>query len=364
MVMQALTNAVGDGSVNVVHDAALVQAILFACRRPALLDPARSRYLAAIDGSFGNGSKTALRLFQNENVFVNAQGNQSVPNPNATAGLVRAGDATWQAMLRLVDPAFANLRVLPNSKVPYIEAPAATLNANIGLAQQESFQATFTPKVAQLLRSMHSDNGIALSVCRQGGRRTFQEQYALLTGGNNVTNAGPGESNHNYGQAADIGFKGLRWIRPNGTIEENETCWLHKLEAQPAGATKALVFWEKMRAVGTAPPVSLHRGPQGDRPHLQAWSDAAVSMRRSLAAHLTAVSGMRWQSGQGGYATDFGLGGTTFYAVGTAAQVWSKTGAITPAALTATGQTIAVLRDRLRGAFDTAETSWATWQPQ
>jgi hypothetical protein len=367
--MQDLTGIVGQGGTNAVHDAALVQAILFACRRPPLLDPTQSRYITTIDGDFGKGSKDALSLFQSERVFVTPDGLASTPVQNATMGQVRTGDATWQAMQRLMDPAFRPLRILPGSKVPYLEASTETRDEAIMQAESENFTATFKPRVTALIRQMYALHGIILRVCPQGGRRTFQEQYNLLVGPGNVTNAGPGESNHNFGQATDIGFKGLRWIRPNGTIEEHETPWLHKLEAQPGGGGKALVFWNKQREVGTTDPILLFRGPESDRPHLQAWNDAVVNMRRSLAGLLTSVSGMRWRA-QAGYQTDFGLGGNTYYAVGTAAQIWSRTGPIPLPALQANGfdgPAIAAgtttLRDRLRAAFEAAETNWTSWQP-
>jgi hypothetical protein len=56
-----------------------------------------------------------------------------------------------------------------------------------------------------------------------GTRRTFEAQYQLtlnVQNGKAVTNAGPGESNHNYGQAVDIGFKALRWLKKDGTPVE------------------------------------------------------------------------------------------------------------------------------------------------
>lgn len=367
--MQDLTGIVGLGGANAVHDAALVQAILFACRRPAVLDPTQSRYISTIDGDFGKGSRDALTQFQHERVFVTPDGLASTPVHNATIGQVRTGDLTWQTMQRLIDPAFRALRVLPGSKVPYLEASTETRNEAILQAEGENFHTNFRPRVSALINRMHALHGIVLRVCPQGGRRSFQEQYNLLVGPGNVTNAGPGESNHNFGQATDIGFKGLRWIRPDGTIEEHETPWLHKLEAQSGGGAKALVFWNAQREVGTTDPILLFRGPESDRPHLQAWNDAVVSMRRSLAGLLTSTSGMRWRA-QTGYQTDFGLPGNTYYAVGSAAQIWSRTGPIPLPALQANGfngpeiaHGTSVLRDRLRAAFEAAETNWTQWQP-
>ncbi|MEE4450197.1 hypothetical protein [Novosphingobium resinovorum] len=368
--MQQLSNSVGTNGTNLPHDSALVQAMLFASRRPAVFDPLQARYVSIIDGNFGAGSRTALQLYQNENVFVDPQSGRSIQVANATAGTVAPGDATSAAFARTVEGDFREVRALTGSKVPYIAATAATRDAAIQAARGEAFQATFLESVVTLINTMFDRHAIVLSVCRQGGRRTFQEQYALFTNGENVTNAGPGESNHNYGQAVDIGFSGLRWVRPDGTIQAGETSWLHRLTAQPQGAAKALVYWDELRNVGMHDPVNLHRGPAGDRPHLQAWNDAVVSMRRSLAEHLSRVSGMRWAVAPGGYRCDFGRG--TMVSVGSAAQIWARSGPVGNDVLAAAGfggpnpntlAHITEVRNRLRGAFDTAETRWVEWRP-
>ena len=92
-----------------------------------------------------------------------------------------------------------------------------------------TFQPLFGTNVAAVINRIFDSYGIATGVCANGDRRTFQTQYQLLTSGRNVTHAGPGESNHNFGQAVDLGFEGLRWLRADGTPVDNETSWLHAL---------------------------------------------------------------------------------------------------------------------------------------
>lgn len=376
--MQAITASVGDGGTNHVSDVALVQAILVMTVRPAAPGRPPAPYLARYDGDCGGLTKAAIRTFQGDRVFVNAAGNASLPNPLATAGQVRMGDATWVQLLAQVPPAFANLRVLPGGDVVYVEATAQELQTKLMALATLTFAPAFAVKVRNCINRMHALHGIAVGVCPQGDRRTFQAQYALLTGGGNVTNAGPGESNHNFGMATDIGFGGLRWLHANGTVDTNETPWLHHLTAQ--SAAKALVFWEALRTVGTSGSVGAFRGPLADRPHLQNWSDANVSMKARLAVHLQASGAMRWSLVGGTYRCDLGLGGA-HVDVGTAAQIWNLSATLTPASLSqarlaaataqhlpapaaATAADVTAMRALLRQQFDLADTNWQAWTPQ
>lgn len=63
---------------------------------------------------------------------------------------------------------------------------------------------------AALVRTMFTTYQLVLTVAPSGGRRTFQNQYDIATDGSGATDAGPGESNHNFGQAVDIGFNHLK----------------------------------------------------------------------------------------------------------------------------------------------------------
>ncbi len=376
--MQAITGSVGDGGANNASDTALVQAILVKMVRPAGQGRAAGPYLASYDGDCGKLTKDAIRVFQNDFVFVSPAGNASMANANAKVGQVRPGDPTWTQLLARVPPDFADLGALPGSKIVYVRATAQQVQAKLLAMAPLTFNAMFKVKVRNVLHQMHPPHGIAVGVCAQGDRRTFQAQYALLTGGGNVTNAGPGESNHNFGMAVDIGFAGLQWLHADGRVDSNETPWLHHLTASKAA--QALVFWQAMRTVGTSGFVGAFAGPVGDRPHLQNWNDSAVSMKSRLAAHLQASGTMKWSLSAGSYHCDLGLGGAKV-AVGTAAQIWNAQAALTTAALTqarnaaaagagnavpptATATDLTAMRLALRQQFDLADTNWQAWTSQ
>lgn len=418
--MQALSGAVGDGAANAVHDVALVQAILVKITRPAVaaapgvVARVAAPYLASYDGACGRLTKAAIRAFQTDNALLTVNGQQTVAAANVTAGQVIAGDATWAALIAQVPADFANLRVLTNGNKVYIEATATQLQARIAAVGALTFAPAFRVKVLACINQMHSLHGIAVGVCAQGDRRTFQAQYALLTSGRGVTNAGPGESNHNFGMATDIGFAGLRWLHANGDVDNNETSWLHHLTA--TSSTEANRFWDTLRTVGTSTAVGAFRGPVGDRPHLQNWNDANVSMTARLAVHLQASGTMRWGRANGVYTCDLGLGGA-MYPVGTAAQIWNLQATITAVQITqaraaaaaaaaqaagpgggaarpgaapqqpgqarggaqppagarggagvppvaaATPADVVAMRQALRNQFDLADTNWQNWTP-
>ena len=231
------------------------------------------------------------------------------------------------------------------------------------------------------INRMHALYGTAISVSAQGDRRNFQQQYNLLNGPGNVTNAGPGESNHNFGMAVDLGFKDLRWLKRNGTVVEDETSWFHKMDAENGFSGESMKFWNVMREVGTGPQVGVFRGPVGDRPHLQNWNDAGVSMTARLPVLLTSAGQMRWSRANGVYTCDLGYNGA-YFQVGTSSQVWNRQATVTIAQITqgrAAAQAaqpprpvppgpviqadVTAMRAALRADFDAADAAWQTWTP-
>jgi len=93
--MQPLTAAVGAKQPNASADVSIVQAMLVLTQRPATKTTPAGPYLASYDGAWGDASGRALSAFQNDKVFVSADGRSSTAVPNATVGVVRPGDATW-----------------------------------------------------------------------------------------------------------------------------------------------------------------------------------------------------------------------------------------------------------------------------
>ncbi len=387
--MQPLSGSVGAGGTNAVHDVALVQAILLKTTRPASADGRRpaAPYLASYDGTYGNATLLAIQAFQTDNPPPRP------PAARATAaalpsGLIAPGDATWAALLLHVPAAFADMRVLPQGRTVYVAATAAQLQAKLALVAAMTFNGTFRTNAVACINRVHALHGIAMGVVPgTGDRRTFQTQYDLATSGRGVTGAGPGESNHNFGQAADFSFFGLRWLHADGTVVANETASLHRLDPAQRGATpEARLFWTTFQGIGTG--LGLHRGPAGDQPHLQAWNDATVYMPTRLADLLQRSGTMRWQKVRGApYQCDFGLGGA-LYPVSTAVNLWSSNATVTAAQLTAARTAAALAAARragpravaaavapanaadvramqtaLRGQMELADANWQNWRP-
>lgn len=381
--MQYLSASVGDNASNSRHDAALVQALLVLSQRPLLLDSKRSHYLTVIDGDFGTNSRKALRQFQSDQVFVGPDGRSCIQVPGDTAGQVKPGDVTWRKLVAGAPTGYQDLRVLKNSSTVFVAATTAQASASASASAAMRFLPSFGSRVAEFIRSMQSRYGLGIQVCSKGDLRSFQTQYELLSGGGNVTHAGPGESNHNFGQAVDLGFNGLRWLHRDGKVEDKETSWLHKLDPKQMVAGESRSFWDTLRREAIA--VGFFRGPESDRPHLQAWSDAGIDMAARLADLLTRSGRMRWSGQNQRYKCDLSYGGK-FFDVGRAAQVWSRQATVTVAMLNdaraqpgnvapgalpggiatppspATAADVAAMQATLRGEFEAAEANWQDWR--
>lgn len=384
--MQALSGSVGAGGANAVHDVALVQAILLHITRPASTDRRRAvaPYLPSYDGTYGNATLLAIQAFQGDNPPPRAPAAGPPVAAAAPSGLIAPGDATWAALLRLVPTEFADMRVLPRGRTVYVAATVQELRAKLALVGAMTFNATFRTNAVACINRMHALHGIAMGVVPgTGDRRTFQTQYDLFTSGRGVTGAGPGESNHNFGQAADFSFLGLRWLRTNGTVVTNETASLHRLDpAQRGLAPEAARFWTTFQGIGIG--LGLFRGPAGDQPHLQSWNDAAVYMPTRLADLLQRSGTMRWQKVRGTpYQCDLGLGGA-FYPVGSAADLWSSNATLSAAQITAartaaarrlapraapavvapaTAADVRAMQAELRHQMELADANWQSWRP-
>ncbi len=168
MPMQLITGSVGESAANAIQDIALVQAILLKTTCAAGAGRAAGPYLSSYDGVYGSATKNAISAFQTDHVFVSVNQQQSAPNPNATAGQVKPGDATWTLMLAKVAAEFANMRVLTGGKSVYVEATVPQLQIKIAQANALTFTAVFRVKVRACINEMHALHGIALGVCAQG----------------------------------------------------------------------------------------------------------------------------------------------------------------------------------------------------
>ena len=323
--MPNITNSVGPGQPNARHDTALVQAML------RLINNSAGRpYLSGrIDGGHGPITQGAIDAFQRDH------GGDRVP---IAPGVILPGGATIGAMSALLPADRSDLRVLAGQRVVYVGRPLAeATEVAKAIRTNASLRRAFRNRVAQLVETMHTRHGIVLTLTPTGGRRSFAEQARHLPP---QSYAGPGESNHNYGNAVDIGFNNTVWFPRNGrTVTDNH--WLGQLERYERAAQTA--FWDARDAIALHPPINLFR-LRFERIHLQDFDDATTSSGRSLAAHLSAVGAWNWRTGHYDrarrdwhYACDLGGAAGVFVEVGTANQIWAGNATVTVAEITRTG---------------------------
>lgn len=316
--MQSITGSVGAHGANSVSDVALVKAMLV--KAPRASAGPHGGYLAAYNGTADQPLTDAVTAFQRDR------------GVRGAAGLIAPGDATWTALVRQVPADLQDMRILAGSRVVYLGATQQQRAASLASVAQAAFAAQFALKIRTLLERMYTDHGLTMVLAPKGGRRTFGEQQAIMDLSPAATHAGPGENNHNYGQAVDLGYTGLRWLHANGGVGVEQKPYLDGLKAEFAG--QDAFFWTAYRTVGHA--VGTFNGPAWDLDHQQNWSDHGTSMSRSL-AHLLSLSGrMRWSASGGHpnqYSSDLGFGGATV-PVGSASQIWKGQATVTAAQIT------------------------------
>ncbi len=357
--MPDIKKSVGEGAVNQSHDVALVQAML-----KIVKNAKGSAYLGAnYDGSYGGVTKSAIIAFQKDNaktIDAGAKGKEAL-------GVVDPGAATVKALAAALPATHKELRIIPGTKTVYLEGALADANASAAAIRSDAeFETTFKGLLAKLVDQMFTEHKIVLKITPTGRRRTFAQQAAET-----ATKAGPGESNHNFGRASDIGFKGFKWVQGDGTIKQDAD-WLNALET--ANAAKANALWDARDAIAkTLPLFRLNF----ERVHLQLFDQATFSNINSLVKLLNTVGKMKWEAG---YKSDFGLGGA-MYSVGTAKQVWAGTATFSKGdlakALTAkeiaakskkvfkdtdiTAKMVSEMQKSLKGDFESADTNWVKW---
>ena len=357
--MPEITANVGEGATNKTHDVALVQAML------RIVKSAKGvpYFGVAYDGTYGAATKTAIIAFQTDN----AKTIQAGEKGKEALGVMDRGAKTISTLSGALPATHTALRIIANTKTVYLEGAqadaAASANAIRGDAE---FETVFKQRLSQLVDLMYANHKIVLKLTPTGRRRTFAQQAAET-----ATQAGPGESNHNFGRASDIGFRGFKWLQGDGVLKQ-DIDWLNSLEA--ANAAKANAFWDTRDALAKTLP--LYR-LNFERIHLQLYDQATFSNQRSLVALLNLVGKTRWAVG---YKSDLGLGGAQ-YAVGTAKQIWAGNATVSKteiaAAMSATAAAkktkkiyavgdikadqVTVIQKTLKGDFQLADTSWIKW---
>jgi hypothetical protein len=349
-----ITASVGESAVNKSHDVALVQAMLRIVKNAKGVPYLSGNY----DGSYGGGTKDAILAFQSDHAKVIQAGQPG----KEKQGVVDVGGATLATLAGALPATHKELRVIPNSKTVYLEGATADAAASAGAIRNDGeFEATFRTRLASLVDTMYTTHRIVLWITPTGRRRTFAQQAV-----EKKTFAGPGESNHNFGRASDLGFRGFRWIQGDGTIKKDAD-WLNSLEA--TSAAKASALWQVRDALAAKLP--LYR-LQFEQIHLQLYDQATFDNPRSLVKLLNAVGKAKWDTG---YKSDFGLGGALFQ-VGTAKQIWAGNATVSKAdlaqALSAKtnklvkeadikAQQIIDTQKALKADFEAADKNWMKW---
>ena len=352
--MPNITASVGEGATNKTHDVALVQAMLRVVKNVKNVPYLAGNY----DGAYGGHTKTAIITFQKDNAKVIQAGEKG----KEKEGVVDAGGTTLATLAAALPGTHKELRIIPDTKTVFLEAAAADAAASAAAIRTDAeFDPTFRANLASLVDTIYAQHRIVLWITPTGRRRTFAQQAAETK-----TFAGPGESNHNFGRASDVGFRGLRWIQGDGAIKKDDD-WLNSLNA--VNSAKANALWDARDAF--AAKIPLFR-LQFERIHLQLYDQATFNNPRSLVTLLNTVGKATWETG---YKADFALGGVLF-AVGTARQIWAGNATVSKAdlasALTASTkklvkdadikvQQIADTQKALKADFEAADTNWIKW---
>jgi hypothetical protein len=331
--MPDITDSVGEGGANKVHDVALVQAML------SVIKDARNRaYLGDYDGKYGNTTKAAIIRFQTDQGLIKPAAKPGAGAPAAAAGekegLVAKNSDTLAKMVAAVPADYTEMRIIENASTVYFPGTEADCKASTAAINgTQDLEPGFRGKVALLVGKMFETHKIVLWLTGSGGHRSFEEQFQIFVK-NKTTKAGPGESNHNFGRAVDIGFNKLQWLKGGGTIVKNEDWWLNKLTKDgkdKVGNAKAQEFWKARDAI--AIPLGLWNSIlDGDDDHLQSFDDHLPN-DRALVDLMNRVGALKWEAEHNTprrYLCDLGFGGK-MYNVGKATDIWNLTATVTKA---------------------------------
>jgi peptidoglycan hydrolase-like protein with peptidoglycan-binding domain len=320
--MSDISSSVGENGANAAHDVALVQLFLRKVKNVKGVSYFQHDY----SGVYSTQLKDAIAAFQADSGGKPDGGAPDAGAPHKT-GLIEPRSATWAKLIAAVPTEFKNARTLPGVKIVYIGMSQADHDASVSAIRNpvHKLGEDFKFKVVQLVQDFYRQSQIVLTVNDyRGWWRSFDEQLGLVSDG------GPGESIHNYGYAVDIGFKGLRWVSPDGQIQPPLNNSLSN-DGLLSGA-RQLELWAARNRIAID---KLHLFPtvkKGDLTHIQAFEDDPLDSAGSLVALMEVVGPrkMKWQTFEmrpTSYLCDLGLGGDK-YLVGTATVIWDKTLAI------------------------------------
>ena len=305
MANVTLTGSVGIGGVNTFADIKNVQKALN--QRIQLIAPTVKLVEDGKLGSKPENSKTvaAIKVFQKKVV-----------------GLIRPDG--------LIDKNGRTHKKLNSSAVSTPATGSDTLtfpgtNFTIGRTKKtvaeclatlpSEMRADFKSDISKIIKEMHK-LGIAFGTVKRfkAGYRTFQDQYTIPA---TATKAGPGESFHNYGLAADLGV--LDWVDSKG--KNHSDFWLGTMDSKAEYRGLSAKIWAKRNSFASSKVHSL----SWEIIHLQGVP-ARTSGRASLvkclneAAKQTAFS---YQKGSGKIYQCKTSKTASWFNIGTAKEIWS-----------------------------------------
>jgi hypothetical protein len=429
VLAQGLTADVGTHLANHKQDVALVKAMLNVVRNKH-----RHPFLHShLNGFWDGHDAQALKAFQIEagtaapppphghhrngahhaGHHANGALAATAPAPAAypdTLGVLKPDSATWNKLVERLPTFphdFTRLAVLPDSTVVYLRADVDDRNASIDELADQPLDPEFRNRVVAVVRAMYDDYGIVLrgwttNPTYSSYRRDFDAQLQVYL--EKHSNAGPGEGNHNYGEAVDLGFPGLLWVGTFGAVhevrvQEDKHHPLRDWKHRPKEMRKALLR-ARNELVEDNGLFTITDWDGWDPFHVQAYDDGQANPARSLVAHLGRVnSGMRWKVGHTPhprpkhpdgdvtkgphYLCDLGLADLPenhFADLGTAPQIWG--GSITftqlrhklAKARSATTKKhvhdhdvpekdVKDLKEQILTVFKQADLGWQSWQP-
>lgn len=317
--MVSIDGSVGDGGANAKHDVAIVQLMLHLIKNAK----GASYYAGNYSGTYDTGTKDALAAFQKDQKVPVAPAKGAAKVGDEKSAFVSPTSGTLTKLNAALPGPYAGIRIIPNTSTVYLPAdPADASSSSAEVLAKADLDPVFRAKIADVVTTMYQRHKVVLGVVGPGWRRDFATQAAQT-----ATGAGPGESNHNFGRAVDLGFRNFRWVDGAGKITK-EGGWLG---SPTLGGVKSEQLWSARDGIAIKEKGLFLTNFGGERVHLQNFSDASVNNRNALAKLLTTVGAMKW-SHKVQYETDLGLGAKSVDA-GTAKQIWSGNAPITKSAI-------------------------------
>lgn len=282
--------------------------------------------VGALDGDFGKKTENAVKTFQslaktkNRNVLVNSKEKTKeveITFAGEVNGVVDA--STWSEInVWKRNKYLVPILTLEGTNFQY-QFTRLTLQECLNTLPAQ-LRPNFKKDISTVITKMH---GIGFSFGSwpnaKAGYRTFQQQYDIDP---SKTNAGPGESFHNYGLAVDLGS--INWVDKNGESHDYDF-WLGKMK--PSSFASAV--WKKRNEFA---PSNLHT-LSFEIIHFQGVP-ANTSGRASLIKCLNTVTGESVDHKKWKYTTGSGntykctLGTESNWTnIGTAKQMWNKSAA-------------------------------------